>query len=106
LVKLSSILLIFKATDPGDKLYGILGLMSQSLFVVHIRPEYTNVEDAFIETAISLVLDHPLSLYGRLPLLRLREEHMAGDYSPARLPSWMTDINMNSQYGKYGHFYD
>jgi hypothetical protein len=81
--------------------------MRQALSVVHIRSDYKEkVEEVFIGSAIRLVLGHPLSLYGRQLLLPLREEHMAGDYSPIRLPSWVTDINMYSQYGKSGHFYN
>jgi hypothetical protein len=80
-----------QATDPRDKVYGILSLpliplgSHFPLKTSDIMPDYTkSIEYVFVEAAKMLATSKPCQLFGKFPLRPLMPRHL-----PAALPSSM-----------------
>jgi hypothetical protein len=88
----------FHATDPRDKVYGILGLLTGHLETLSVYPDYTkSVEEVFIDATTQMVRTNPVALYVGLPL-RALPEHQVAEYSVLTgLPSWVTDLTICSR---------
>lgn len=88
----------FEATDPRDKVYGILGLSSSSTSPLGLTPNYSkSTQEVFIEALFLLIRDNPVTLYTQLPLHPPRQEHMISYSSITGLPSWAMDLTMTPQ---------
>ena len=86
-----ALVLRFKATDPRDKIYGMLGLMkvpempeaSRAL----LQPDYRKaVEDVYRDATIAFILAE-----NNLALLSFAGHRRDQDQESARLPSWVPD---------------
>jgi hypothetical protein len=86
------------ATNPCDKVYGILGLVGKSISRPWIIPDYMkSPQKVFIETVFFLIQDDPVALYGQLPLHPLRAAWGGTLPSVAGLPSWCMDLTIDSR---------
>lgn len=95
-----------EATDPRDKVYGVLGLLGNPMSETLMEPDYSkSIGEIYADAAWTLLDEDPLSLYGRFPLQPLRKEHIAEPQSCIKLRSWTTHLMMNSQYGEFGYNY-
>lgn len=97
----------FKATDPRDKVFGILGLHHPPTDPVQVTPDYDKtISEVLIDTSMSMIKHDPLGLYGRFPLNPLRDEHMSELCSLSSLPTWALDPDINTRYAETIHNYN
>ncbi|KAF1977655.1 hypothetical protein BU23DRAFT_656992, partial [Bimuria novae-zelandiae CBS 107.79] len=83
-----------EATDPRDKIYGILGLSTPAKRPQKIIVEYSkSIQEVFQEAAFQVILE-PWFLYGLFSLHHLRRAHAPHATTIAELPSWATDFTM------------
>lgn len=90
-----ALVLRFKATDPRDKIYGMLGLMKVSEMPEESRallqPNYRKaVEDVYRDATVAFILaENSLAL---LSFAGHRRDHQS-----ARLPSWVPDYAVSNE---------
>jgi len=78
----------FRATDPRDKVYGLMGLSSNPKL---LRPNYTvSIEQCYLQATFSIINDT-----GSLDIL----EHCTAPnfISRRKLPSWVPDLSYDAQ---------
>jgi hypothetical protein len=96
-----------KATDPRDKIFGILGLGYSSTDPIKVTPDYDKtICELLIDISMSMIKHNPLDLYYRFPLHPLRDEHMSELRSSPHLPTWAFDPGINTRYGNSGYEYN
>jgi hypothetical protein len=83
-----------EATDPRDKVYGVLGMVHQD-WVANFPVDYSkSVPEVYLDATISLVIDNPYMfarmLYGT-PVLSTRDKFGSDS------PSWVLDFSSNGQ---------
>lgn len=87
------------ATDPRDKLYGILGICVSESDTPTITPDYTKTITRVFNEATVAMLNEPCHLpYGLIPLQPPKDPSLGSLYhrSPD-LPSWVLDLNISPQ---------
>jgi hypothetical protein len=91
-----------EATDPRDKIYGILGLQQSSVHDMVVIPNYGKpAREVFIDVAKVLIETDPSQLYYNFPLCPLREEDSAQFHGVSGLPTWAVDFTLSS-HGSWG----
>jgi hypothetical protein len=77
------------ASDPRDKIFGILGISSFS--GTRVIPDYTkSTEEVLLDAAVAMIRDRKLALYYLMPLQPAR---VSGSLDRASsLPSWVPDL--------------
>jgi hypothetical protein len=83
-----------EATDPRDKVYGVLGMVSQD-WVANFPVDYSkSVPEVYLDATISLMTDNPYMfarmLYGA-PVLSTRDKFGSDS------PSWVLDFSSNGR---------
>lgn len=85
------------ATDPRDKVYGMLSLINKPRSY-SIVPDYTkSPQEVFVETVVLLIRDDPVGLYGQLPLHSMRNIGDIESVGVPGLPSWCIDFTIDSR---------
>jgi hypothetical protein len=83
----------FQATDPRDKVYGILGLLDPSVLTKAITIDYSkSIREVIIDIAKVFVTNEPLALYSNFVLQTLREKDRVHFCEVQDLPSWAMDL--------------
>jgi hypothetical protein len=83
----------FQATDPRDKVYGILGLLDPSAHTKAITIDYSkSIREVIIDIAKVFVTNEPLTLYAYFALRTLREKDRVHFCEVQDLPSWAMDL--------------
>jgi len=97
----------FLATDPRDKIYGILGLSHVSGSALNIKPDYTKTAtEVFTETATHLIHEGPVRFYDQFPLQSTHSDHAALSSCTHTLPSWVPNFSITSWSPEEGNFYN
>lgn len=88
-----------QATDPRDKIYGLLGLHSSRTPAITMLPDYTKtVQEVFMETTARVMQTYqPIALYLSFPLHEWHEVDEAASPRMPNLPSWAIDITLLSK---------
>jgi hypothetical protein len=88
----------FQASDPRDKVYGLLGLKRTWIYALGLKPDYNKpVQEVFIETLSLLVQKCPAAMYLTFPLHIPRNDHTDTCSIMTGLPSWTMDLTITSQ---------
>lgn len=87
------------ATDPRDKVFGLLGICAFNPGQAAVTPDYTkSTQRVFAEATISMLQEGDNLPYGLLPM---QPPRIVPEGSPYRrfpdLPSWVLDLNISSQ---------
>jgi hypothetical protein len=86
------------ATDPRDKVYGILGLVGKSVSRPWTIPDYRkSPQEVFTETVFFLIQNDPVALYGQFPLHPMRAARGTTLPNVSGLPSWCMDLTIDSR---------
>ncbi|KAJ4376604.1 hypothetical protein N0V86_006718 [Didymella sp. IMI 355093] len=87
------------ATDPRDKVFGLLGICAPNAGQAVITPDYTkSTQRVFTEATISMLQEGDNLPYGLLPLQPPRNIPEGSPYRRLPdLPSWVLDLNISSQ---------
>ena len=97
----------FSATDPRDKVYGVLAMSKPSESRPDITPEYSkSVREVFLEAVFWMILEEPWTLYMGLPLHHLRRAHAPFVTTVPDMPSWAMDLTITSQSADAGYYYN
>jgi hypothetical protein len=85
-----------QATDPRDKIYGVLAM---SEFVGSpLQPDYTlTIQEVLIQTTAILLRDHWPMVYSIYPLHYMRDEDSPRIKTVPNLPSWVPDMTLQSK---------
>ncbi|KAJ4985742.1 heterokaryon incompatibility protein [Stagonosporopsis vannaccii] len=88
-----------QATDPRDKVFGLLGICAFTPNQMHVSPDYTkSTSRVFAEATISMLQEGENLPYGLLPLQPPRILHDGSLYQQLPdLPTWALDLNISSQ---------
>jgi hypothetical protein len=87
----------FEATDPRDKVYGLLGLQSFSKYPVRVTPDYTKTLcEVLVDTCKTLIEDDPIDLYGRLSMQPPPGNHFAQCYDIVGLATLAAPLKLIS----------
>lgn len=87
------------ATDPRDKVFGLLGICAFTPCQTPVVPDYTkSIQRIFTEATISMLQEGNNLPYGLLPLQppRIIPEGSLYQRLPG-LPTWVLDLNISSQ---------
>jgi hypothetical protein len=87
------------ATDPRDKVFGLLGICAFNPGQAVVTPDYTkSTQRVFAEATVSMLQEGDNLPYGLLPM---QPPRIIPEASPYRrlpdLPSWVLDLNISSQ---------
>lgn len=87
------------ATDPRDKVYGLLGICASAFNETTVKPDYTKSTTRVFTEATVAMLHEPCHLpYGLMPLQPPRILSPGCFYQRLPdLPSWVFDLNISSQ---------
>lgn len=88
-----------QATDPRDKVFGLLGICAFTPNQMQVSPDYTKTTSrVFAEATISMLQEGENLPYGLLPLQppRILQEESLYQRLPD-LPTWALDLNISSQ---------
>lgn len=88
-----------RATDPKDKVFGLLGICAFAPGQTVVVPDYTkSIQEVFTEATISMLQEGDNLPYSLLPLLPPRNPKRDSLYQALPgLPSWVLDLNISSQ---------
>jgi hypothetical protein len=84
---------LFQATDPRDKVYGILGLLESSADAKTITVDYSRTpHEVFIDCAKVIMTSEPFHMYWNFTLQPLRENDGGKICGIDGLPTWVVDL--------------
>lgn len=87
---------LLQATDPRDKVYGVLGICNASPFQTLIVPDYSkSVQQVFIEATQTMLLH--MCPYFCFPLRPPHDQPLEPLVEPLNLPSWALDLTIESR---------
>jgi hypothetical protein len=97
----------FQATDPRDKVYGILGLLQSSDYTNTITVHYSKtMYEVLVDVAKVVMTSQPFVLYCSFALRSLREKDSMQSSSIDGLPSWVVDLTRAPDDLKAAHKYN